>query len=182
MPNYVRLYEPGATYFFTVVTHDRRAFLTSSLSRECLGYAWRNTVRRYPFRLLAVCLLPDHLHCICLLPENDSDFSSGWRHLKATFTRRFLARGGVEGKRKESRLKRGERGMWQRRFWEHRIRDERDFARHFDYVHFNAVKHGLVTWPEQWRWSTFQRYVRKGWYDVGWGQEVPEHLDDVDFE
>ena len=180
MPNYLRLYEPGATYFFTLVTHGRRRFLTTPLARTCLREAWRDTVRRNPFRLVAVCLLPDHLHCLWSLPDGDADFSSRWRFLKAQFTRKFLARGGREGEQTTSRIARRERAVWQRRFWEHRIRDEKDFARHFDYVHFNPVKHELVTWPEDWPWSTFHRYLAKGWYETRWGRDEPPSIHGLD--
>jgi len=179
VPHYVRWRDPGAAYFFTVVTHERRPFLTSELARAALRTAWRETGARYPFVLEAVCLLPDHLHCIWRMPEDDDDYSTRWRFLKQRFTTLYLQGGGAEGAVSESRKKRQERGVWQRRFWEHRLRDDKDYARHFDYVHFNPVKHELTGRPEDWPWSTFQRYAARGWYEVGWGIDaVPASLRD----
>jgi putative transposase len=134
----------------------------------------------HPITLEAVCLLPDHLHCLWTLPEGDSDYSVRWGRLKSEFSRLYRARGVEEGQRSASRSVRGERGFWQRRFWEHRIREEEDFARHFDYIHYNPVKHGLAARPEEWPWSTFHRYARLGWYDTGWGRDIPPGLDDMD--
>ena len=177
MPHYIRWYESGATYFFTVVTHERRPLLIDEVARKCLRVSWRDTRRRYPFALDAVFLAPDHLHCLWRMQENDCDFSTRWRFFKRRFTELFLAHGGREGARSHSRRKRGERGVWQRRFWEHRIRDDMDYARHFDYVHFNAVKHGLAARPEDWPWSTFHRYAALGWYERDWGAgNVPRSL------
>jgi putative transposase len=182
MPQYVRLYEPGATYFFTVLTHKRRPFLTSALGRRCLRAAWKEIGQELPFETLAVCLLQDHLHCLWALPEEDDDFSTRWRKLKTRFTRLFLTGGGIEGPRNASRKARGERGVWQRRGWEHKIRDMDDYVNHFDYIHFNPVMHGHVNYPEDWPWSTFHRYARMGWYDADWGKSRPKGLDGMDRE
>lgn len=173
MPNYLRLREQGGTFFFTVVTHERRAILTDPLARGCLRHAWKEVRTRYPFELVALCLLPDHLHTIWTLPDGDTDYSERWRFLKRQFSTHYLGANGVEGSRSASRRREGERGFWQRRYWEHKIRDDEDLRRHFDYIHYNPIKHGLVEWPEQWPWSTFHRYARMGWYDIGWGAEPP---------
>jgi putative transposase len=164
MSHYRRANDPGAYYFFTVVTNDRRAFLTDEATRGCLRHAWRIVRERRPFQLIALCLLPNHLHCIWKLPEDDADYSTRWASIKAIFTREYLRQGGVEGARNRSHRRRHEAAIWQRRFWEHRIRDQRDFSRHVDYIHFNPVKHGLVTDPSDWPWSTYHRYVREGYY------------------
>ena len=177
MPNYTRLHQEGGTFFFTVVTHDRRPFLTTPFARRCLRAAWLDTRSRFPFECPAVCLLPDHLHCLWTLPEGDGGFSSRWRTLKATFSRLYCRGGGVEGVRSPSRVRAGERAIWQRRFWEHTIQDDDDLRRHFDYIHYNPVKHGLVQWPEQWPWTTFHRYAKQGWYDTEWGHTP---IDDID--
>lgn len=182
MPNYLRLRSEAATYFFTLVTHKRCPFLIEPWARECLHFAWQETRTRYPFDLLAVCLLPDHLHTLWTLPEGDSDFPKRWRFLKARFTWRYLRGGAKEGSCSDSRLKKGERGVWQRRYWEHLIRDENDLSNHFDYIHYNPVKHGLVQIPEQWPWSTFHRYARLGWYDLQWGDSPIERIDNLDYE
>ncbi|HOZ48691.1 MAG TPA: transposase [Candidatus Hydrogenedentes bacterium] len=182
MPNYVRRRQDVGTFFFTVVTHERRPFLTEPLARECLRWAWRETRTRHPFELVAVCLLPDHLHTLWTLPEGDSDYSARWRFLKARSSWKYRRAGGVESERSMSRHGRGERGFWQRRSWEHTIRDDDDFTWHFDYIHYNPVKHGYVQWPHQWEWSTFHRYVRMGWYDVGWGDSPIQNIDDSECE
>jgi putative transposase len=117
-------------------------------------------------------LLPDHLHCIWTLPEDDSDFSQRWLQIKAGVSRRIGHLYFDPGRLSRSRQKRKESTLWQRRFWEHRIKDERDFARHMDYIHFNPVKHGLEQKPGEWPYSTFGQCVRKGLYEAGWGDAV----------
>ena len=144
-----------------------------SLGIECLISAYNVTLRRYRFHLHAFCVLPDHLHVLATLPKNDWDFSKRCRVFKSMFTRAYLAAGGGDGTRNVSRYRSGEAAVWQRRFWEHTIRDDEDFRRHFDYIHYNPVKHGLVILPEDWEWSTFRRYARKGWYEADWGEAEP---------
>ena len=170
MTNYRRLYVPGGTYFFTLVTHNRRPILTSELGRFCLRRAWKTEQKRRPFQIVALCLLPEHLHCMITLPEDDDNFSTRIQKVKAGFTQLYLQHGGVEAPVTLSKLKKKERGVWQRRFWEHCIRDENDFGNHLDYIHYNPVKHGLVHAPALWPWSTFHRFVRIGWYDKEWGK------------
>ncbi len=165
MTDYRRARFEGGYYFFTVVTHQRRAFLTEPGARACLRIAWGETRRISPFETIALCLLPDHLHCVWRLPEGDRDFSLRWARIKAGFTRRYLGAGGVESSQCASRRHKRERGVWQRRFWEHQIRDERDLQRHVDYIHGNPVKHGLVERAEEWPWSTYRQYARPGVYD-----------------
>ena len=172
MTNYRRANLEGGYYFFTVVTYRRRRFLTDELARTCLRTAWEETRRRSHFDVVASCLLPDHLHCVWKLPEGDRDFSLRWSRIKAGFTRRYLPAGGAECSRSPSRDRKRERGVWQRRFWEHQMRDEEDLQRHIDYIHYNPVKHGLVERVEDWAWSTYHRYVREGIYGSG-------HWDDI---
>jgi putative transposase len=182
MSNYRRLYIPGGTIFFTVVTHMRRPFLTDEMARSCLHEAIEKVQVRHPFQIRAIVLLPDHLHTLWTLPECDADYSARWKRLKEEFTRRFLQAGGKEGIRSPSRLRRKERGIWQRRYWEHAIQDETDLERHFDYIHYNPVKHGLVKSPRDWPWSSFHRWVREGIYTDDWGcvQNGPLRFDDLD--
>jgi len=180
MPDYRRVRIPGAIYFFTVVTYERKPFLTTARSRRCLRQAWLATRRKLPFESLAVCLLPDHLHCIWRLPESDADFSSRWRSIKGRFTRLSRAHGRPVRRPEGSRARRREASVWQRRFWEHWIRDEEDLRRHLDYVHYNPVKHGYVRNPEDWQWTSFHRYLARGWYEVGWGHREPEAVVDLD--
>lgn len=176
MPQYRRARIPGASYFFTVATFDRRPLLMDDLARRCLRAAWIEVSRRYPFRTEAVCLLPDHLHCIWTLPNDDDDFPGRWSMLKGLFSKRYLAAGGSDGHRNHSRMRTGEAALWQRRFWEHVIADEEDLRRHMDYIHFNPVKHGYVVQATEWPWSSLHRCVRQGWYDEHWGEQVPATL------
>ena len=159
MSNYRRYYRAGGYYFFTVVTYQRRGILTSEVSRALLRQVWDEVKFERPFETVAVCLLPDHLHCIWELPENDSDYSTRWASIKARFTKSYLAKGGKEGLRNLSRKRSGEGAVWQRRFWEHRIRDQRDLQNHVDYIHYNPVKHQLVQRAEDWPYSTYKKYM-----------------------
>ncbi len=136
-----------------MVTYSRQPFLTSPLARKILKFVWKDLQGHYPFEVDAICLLPDHLHCIWRLPEGDADFSKRWMSIKAIFSKKYKAMGGREGQRNRSRKKRGEAAIWQRRFWEHLIRNDSDYARHFDYIHYNPVKHGYVKQPHDWQWT-----------------------------
>jgi len=168
MPNYRRAYVPGGTFFFTVVTHQRRRLFHVAANRTWLGEVVRECQRDWPFEMHAVVLLPDHLHALWTLPPGDADYSGRWSVIKINFTNRFLANGGRDatvsaGKRREHR-----RGIWQRRFWEHTIEDEDDFEAHFDYIHYNPVKHQLVKCPGDWEPSSFHRWVKAGVYPADW--------------
>ena len=127
----------------------------------------------------AVCLLPEHLHCIWTLPEGDADYAVRWKNIKRLFTRSYLKQVGPGGARNASRQRRGEAAIWQRRFWEHTIRDEADLNRHLDDIHFNPVKHGLVQRVADWPWSSFHRYVRLGFYDREWGEGIGNDLSEM---
>jgi putative transposase len=169
MSDYRRCYLPGGSFFFTAVTERRVAILCSDLARSCLRAAFFDCRRRWPFRVDALVLLEDHLHTIWTLPLNDPDYSKRWGWIKKEFTKLWLASGGVEQQRTASRLRYRRRGVWQRRFWEHALHDARDYARHFDYVHYNPVKHGLVDCARDWPFSTFHRWVKRGVYEPNWG-------------
>jgi len=164
MTKYRRAKFRGGYYFFTVVTYNRRWLFVDELARTCLRSAWQSVRQKRPFEVVALCLLPNHLHCVWRLPEGDNDFSQRWLFIKKGFTRRYLRAGGQESSQSLSRQKKRERGIWQRRFWEHQIRDQVDLHRHVDYIHYNPVKHGLVSDVEDWPWSTYQRFVRSGFY------------------
>ncbi len=168
MPTYIRWREQGATYFFTLVTYRRQRILTGTLCRQLLGNAIRSVQQRHPFEILAIVLLPDHLHCIWTLPDDDDDFPTRWRQIKSKFTHDYLARGGRDWETTAQSQRQGRRGVWQPRYYEHRIRDEEDYLRHRDYIHLNPVKHELVEKPEDWPWSSFHRHVRLGWLDPEW--------------
>lgn len=169
MPNYRRARE-GGTFFFTVVTYNRQPILCLKESISALGEVIQETRSARPFSIDAWVLMPDHIHCIWTLPEGDIDFSRRWGLIKAGYTKRvgkaLVGKGqAVSG----SRLRHREGVVWQRRFWEHRIRDEKDYEMHCDYVHYNPVRHGFVKAPRDWAYSSFNRYVERGLYPRDWG-------------
>jgi putative transposase len=168
MPEYRRMFQPGAVFFFTVVTHHRRPVFRSDLAIRCLGDALRAVRKDMPFDMLAYVILHDHIHCLWALPEGDADFSARWSSVNRLFTRRWLALNGRESAVSASRTKHRERGVWQRRFWEHTIRDEDDMIRHVDYIHHNPVKHGLAAFPHTWPHSSFDRWVKMKHYPPDW--------------
>ncbi len=173
MPQYRRNFVPGGTYFFTVVTAQRRPILTTDLGRRCLREAIHEVKTKFAFSIHAMVLLPDHFHTIWILPRGDSGFPTRMRRIKTEFTNRYLALGGCETKTSESRIKKQERGVWQRRYWEHTIRDEDDLNHCTDYIHWNPCKHNLVEFPRDWLWSSYHRFVRDGEYDDSWGYHDP---------
>ena len=168
MSEYRRWREPGATYFFTVVTDRRRPLFTDPLARKLLRHALAFTRRRLPFELWATVLLPDHMHCIWKLPNGDDDFSTRWSMLKRTFSKEWRRLGGDLSPVSASRRDHRELGVWQRRFWEHLIRDERELYAYRDYIHLNPVKHGYVAEPHQWPWSSVHRHLSLGWLQPDW--------------
>jgi putative transposase len=176
MTGYRRLYQPGGTFFFTVVTHNRLPILTSALSRALLRTAWEDVEKRFPFITVAICLMPDHIHCIWELPDGDINYSVRWGEIKKLFSREYGKEIKIEKQLSSSRIKRRETGIWQRRFWEHAIRDENDLHHHIDYIHYNPVKHEYVHRAADWQWSSFHRYVRNGLYDPHWGQGVDDSI------
>jgi putative transposase len=152
----------GGTYFFTVTLADRSSTaLTDHIAP--LRTAFRITRKERPFAIDAVVVLPDHLHAVLTLPLDDADFSGRWRRIKSLFTRQVVAHGVLA-----QRDSRGEYALWQRRFWEHTIRDEADFARHVDYIHYNPIKHGYVASAIDWPHSSFHRYVKLGALPKDW--------------
>lgn len=173
MSRYLRYRLAGGAYFFTLVTFERAPLLTSAIGMQCLRLAFRAVRRRWPFELVAIVVLPDHLHCVWHLPAGDHDFSKRWQKIKEHFTRAYLEVGGREGRIGPSRGRRHERAVWQRRFWEHLCRDEADVKRHVDYIHWNPVKHGQASRVRDYPWSSFRRYVKLGEYGLDWGGSNP---------
>lgn len=164
---YRRAKVEGGTYFFTLVTHNRQKFLCEPENISLLREAFRYVMERHPFKIDAIVILPDHLHCIWNLPEGDSNFSTRWRLIKGYFSHRCDSK--YHGKMTSSRQNKKEQTLWQRRFWEHQIQTEQDFVYHVDYIHYNSVKHRLVNAPSAWKYSSFHCYVRQGIYDINWG-------------
>ena len=168
MPDYRRTWHPGGTYFFTVNTLRRRGCTLLTQHIDSLRTSVRDARRAHPFVIHGWVVLPDHLHCVIELPPGDADFATRWRLIKGGFSRRVPP---TEW-RSAVRVARGERGIWQRRYWEHLIRDERDFAAHMDYLHFNPVKHGHVGRVIDWPYSTFHARVADGTYPADWAGSV----------
>ena len=160
MPRYNRNRSPGGTYFFTVVTYRRQPLFGDRRARAALREAVEETRANHPFDVVAWTLLPDHLHTIWKLPDGDSDYSTRWRLIKSRCTRSLCRVGALHppSVQSRSRQRHGEQPVWQRRFWEHTIRDEEDLRKHIIYVHYNAVKHGLVEDAHLWPFSTIHRY------------------------
>src|SRR3984957_11455441 len=173
MTDYRRNFVSGGCYFFTLHLADRRLRLLTDHIDE-LRAAFRQTRQGHPFTIDAIVVLPDHLHAVWTMPDGDADFATRWRLIKSTFSR-SLPRGEPIS---ASRAAKGERGIWQRRYWEHTIRDEEDFERHVDYVHINPLKHGLVMRVRDWPYSSFHRLVERGVYPEDWGGDVADRSGD----
>lgn len=169
MSNYRRAYIPGGTFFFTLKTENNAPIFAEQKNVELLGQVFREAKRLWPFEIKAMVLLPDHLHAIWSLPAGDDEYPKRWGWLKKEFTKRYLEHGGREQSTSSSRKRYRRRGVWQRRYWEHTIEDEDDFEVHFDYVHWNPVKHKYVKCPIEWPHSSFHRWAAKGVYDRNWG-------------
>jgi putative transposase len=164
MPQYVRA--KGGIFFFTVGLAQRPGtLLIDEIDR--LRRIYKIVQQRHPFETVAICILPDHIHALWALPESDADFSTRWNSIKGGFSRGLDVR-----ERSPSKVRKREKGVWQRRYWEHAVRDEADFARHVDYIHFNPVKHGYVTRVADWPYSSFHRYVERNILPADWGGDL----------
>jgi putative transposase len=167
MPNYRRAFIANGYWFFTHNLLERNQTLLVD-QVDALRCAFAETQKKYPFEIAAIVVLPDHLHAIWSLPPEDADFSTRWRLIKTRFAK-SLPR---QESRSPVRIARGERGVWQRRFWEHLIRDDADYARHVEYCYINPVKHHLVRRVRDWPHSSFHRDVRRGLFPLDWAGEV----------
>ncbi len=164
---YRRLYQEGGCYFFTVTTYGRQPIFRSPEAVELLRTAFRELRSERPFEIDAAVVLPDHLHCIWRLPDGDDDFSNRFKSIKKRFTTAYEGQAGK---------------VWQKRFWEHLIRDQDDWRRHMDYIHYNPVKHGQVQRPGDWPYSSFRRCVEKGLYVPDWGSDISDEVLQMDLE
>jgi len=164
MPRYIRA--KGNIFFFTVALAQRPgSLLVDEIER--LRRIYRIVQQRHPFETIAICILPDHIHALWALPVDDENFSARWSMIKSGFSR------GIDAQtRSASKVGKREKGVWQRRYWEHAIRDETDFERHVDYIHYNPVKHGYVRRVVDWPHSSFHRYVDKGVLAPDWGGDL----------
>jgi REP-associated tyrosine transposase len=175
MTDYRRTFLPGGTFFFTLVTFNREPWLCHSDVRRALRDAISKVRAKHPFSVDAWVLLPDHLHCMWTLPGGNADYSVRWRLIKTHVTKKAASRL-PSVPPSASGMKRGEGNLWQRRFWEHRIRGDADFRAHCDYIHYNPAKHGLCNSPRDWEYSTFRSYVHRGIYPADWGEGEEPNL------
>ena len=168
MSNYRRADVKGGIFFFTVVLADRSSnLLVAEIGR--LRKTYRTVQERHPFETIAICILPDHIHALWALPEGDRDFAGRWSRIKSGFSR------GIDTQaRSQSKIRKREKGIWQRRYWEHTIRDEADLERHVDYIHFNPVKHGHAMRVSDWPHSSFHRFVARGLLAPDWGGDLKD--------
>ena len=169
MPNYRRSKLAGGTYFLTQVTYQREPWLVSEIGRKALREGIQRVQAKHPFSIEAFVLMPEHFHCLWTMPEGDHDFSLRMRLIKTFVTKHYGQKLAINHEISASRQKRKESNLWQRRFWEHLIRDEADYHRLLDYIHYNPVKHGLCKQVKDWQYSSFHRYVAKGRYPRDWG-------------
>ena len=166
-----RVYVPNAHYFVTAVTHSRRRLFADEANMDLLRTTMRRAKAHHPFTMCAYAFMPDHFHLLIFVPESTS-ISKLLQSIQRNYTRNYKNEHGI------TQMVR----LWQRGFWDHVIRDERDFASHFHYIHYNPVKHGYVIHPEDYAHTSFREYLRRGWYEPGWGHTVPGEIGDLEFE
>lgn len=172
MSEYRRLYREQGWYFFTIVTYNRQKILTHPDNVTRLRRSFQYAMNKHTFFIDAIVVLLDHIHCIWRLPHDDDDFSTRWRLVKWHFSL------GMDTLLTE----RGEKKVWQRRFWEHLLRNEKDWQRHMDYIHHNPVKHRYVQNPKDWRYGSFHDAVKRGFYTIDWGSQEPDSIKEMDLE
>lgn len=171
---YRRVFIPGGSFFFTLVTEKRNPIFAAAENIDTLRQAFRQVKQSSPFDIDGIVVMPDHLHCIWTLPSGDRDYPTRWRLIKTWFTKHCNAH--LKTPPNQARKNKQEQAIWQHRYWEHTLRDETDFVRHIEYIHYNPVKHGYVSAPKDWQYSSFHRYVKAGIYPLNWGADV------LDFE
>ena len=172
MSQYIRASTKGGTYFFTVVAHNRRPIFCQPDFLQALKAGIRQVQQKHPFQIIAWVQLPDHLHCIWQMPVDDANYSMRWSQIKRLSTQACPQYHLRIDELSYSKVKRNEKGIWQRRFFEHEIKSDLDFARHMDYLHYNPVKHGLVTNVIDWSYSTFHNQLKDGAYLADWGANI----------
>jgi len=180
MPDYNRNFLKGGTFFFTVVTYKRYPIFSEESYISLLDDCFKSVMEIHPFKIEAKVILPNHLHTIWTLPDEDSDFSTRWKQIKGLFSQ--LYSGKMLSDISRSMKSKGEKGIWQRRFWEHTIRNQVDFNKHCDYIHYNPVKHGLASSPSEWKYSSFIEFAARGLYTTDWGTGVDKGLLEMNLE
>jgi putative transposase len=168
MPKYLRADVPGGTFFLTLVTYNRNPLFATEENISRLRTALATVKSEMPFNIEGAVVLPDHIHFLWTLPPGDADYPKRIGRLKVLFTRDLRGKGNLPQNVSASRRKHRESDVWQRRFWEHTIRDEEDFKQHLDYIHYNPVKHNLVSCPHLWQYSSFHTWVKTGGYPADW--------------
>jgi len=164
--NYRRSLHPGGSFFFTVVNASRKPIFNNPMAIHYLRNSIRKVMNRHPFYIDAMVVLPDHIHCIWTLPKDGSNYATRWRLIKTNFTK--------SSQTVSADVTPAAKSLWQQRYWEHTVKDENDFNRHVDYIHFNPVKHGHVTRAVDWSYSSFHRFVRQGILPADWGIDETE--------
>ena len=180
MPQYRRLLVQGGTYFFTVVTYERKPIFSNKSTINTLWNCISFVNRELPFKIDAIVILPDHLHTIWTLPNGDTDYSKRWQQIKIAFSKQYQPN--ATGILADSLIRKREKGIWQRRFWEHLIKDQYDYNIHCDYIHYNPVKHGLADSPQKWKYSSFHSFVKNGFYESNWGTCAIKELGEMNLE
>lgn len=168
MSQYRRLYIPGGTIFLTIVTYQRQRIFAKSENIALLKNAIAKIRTEKPFEITGAVVLPDHLHFLWTLPANDSNYSYRVSRLKVLFTKSLRGKKYQPQNTSTSRIKHRESDVWQRRFWEHTIKNENEFENFLNYIHYNPIKHGLVSCPHLWQYSSFKTYINKGVYEKNW--------------
>ena len=178
MSYYRREFNEGGTYFFTVVLQNRKLGLLCQFI-ELFRASVHKTLQEHPFEIIAIVVLPDHFHLLMKLPDDDDNFPIRIRKIKSYFSQSLPQEYKFPT---ESQKRKGESGVWQRRYWEHCIRDDKDLSNHIDYIYYNPVKHGYVNNVKDWQWSSFHRDVRLGIFDIEWGSQVDKFVALNEFE
>jgi putative transposase len=181
MPEYRRLQTKGGTFFFTVVTFRRQPILTAEAVRQALREGIHRARQSLPFKIEAWVLLPNHLHAIWTLPPEDNNYAARWAIIKREVSKCCGRQFSIPENLSDSKQKRQESGIWQRRFWEHQIRDDLDFQRHMNYLHWNPVKHGYVRKLADWPFSSFHRLAAEGIYPPDWGGDSIDEAEAINF-
>jgi putative transposase len=181
MSQYRRVFQEGTYYFITIVTHNRKQILINEI--DLLRESFKYSKTKYEYEIFAVVILPDHLHML-IKPRDFLQYPDIIKTIKTHFTKNLPESYKRESQKEvsQSKLNKGEKGIWQRRYFEHTIRDEKDLERHLDYIHYNPVKHSFVNSASEWNFSSFKDFVKSGVYENDWGVSEPKQISNFDYE